>query len=66
MKVIRTQFDGTRILLPENDRPRQPGEVIVIFEEEDSRYSDRFPEAAQEAAFAKVWDNPDDEIYDRL
>lgn len=67
MFVVRARFDGIRIILPE-DLPRaKPGEVVVVFNNEEADSLER--EAwmkVQEAAFAKVWDNDEDAVYDSL
>ena len=63
--AVKATFDGARIVLPP-DFHGLPGNVIVIFEdgsEPDERNSWLL---AQEASFVKVWDNPEDAIYDEL
>lgn len=65
MTAIRATFDGSRVILPAEASDHRPGRVIVIFEDPDLVTGD-FPAAAQQASFAKVWDNADDEIYDHL
>jgi hypothetical protein len=65
MTAIRATFDGDRVILPPEATGHGPGTVIVIFE--DGADADRTLWAvAQESALAKVWDNPDDAIYDDL
>jgi hypothetical protein len=64
MVVVRAKFDGTRVVLPEGFVPPEPTGVIVIFKENPAEES--LPSAAMEPAFSKVWDNPEDEIYDHL
>jgi hypothetical protein len=66
MLAVKATFDGQRIVLPDQVRGMPPGRVIVIFEEAVEG-EDRAPWVkAQEAAFAKAWDNPEDEVYDRM
>jgi hypothetical protein len=43
-----------------------PGKVIVIFEDAPDTEDRELRLRAQEAAFAKAWDNPEDDIYDHL
>ena len=67
MLIIKARFDGEKVVLPKNIRSVRPGEVIVIFENAREREEEsRLWEEAQEAAFAKVWDNNEDSDYDRL
>lgn len=63
--AVKATFDGERVVLPESVRGVPPGKVIVIFEEADSEDRSLWLKA-QEDAFAKAWDNPEDEIYDRM
>lgn len=65
MRVIKTHYDGKRVVLPDEARDLPPGEVILIFEDEHA--ADRALWAkAQEKSFAKAWDNEEDAAYDRL
>ena len=67
MRVIKAQFDGKSIKLPKHLKQVAPGEVLVIFDSVASGNGERSPWLkAQEAAFAKVWDNDEDSIYDTL
>jgi TusA-related sulfurtransferase len=67
MQAIKTHFNGKTIKVPKELRNAPPGEVLVIIQE-------RRPEAddfvswlkAQEMAFAKVWENDEDAVYDSL
>jgi TusA-related sulfurtransferase len=67
MLAIRAHFDGKTIKVPKELRKAPPGEVLVIIQ-------DSQPDAdasvswlkAQEAAFAKVWENDKDAVYDAL
>jgi hypothetical protein len=67
MLAIKGEFDGKRVVLTETPHvPRCP--VIVVFGEEAG---DTAPEPGdwlrvQEAALAKVWENEEDAVYDRL
>ncbi|MBI4702281.1 MAG: toxin-antitoxin system, antitoxin component, Xre family protein [Deltaproteobacteria bacterium] len=67
MRAVKARFDGKRILLPEDLRNLPPGEVIVVFTSLVPADDDRREwSAAQEAAFTRVWDNPEDAVYDAL
>jgi hypothetical protein len=65
--AIRAHFDGDKVVLPAKFRGGAPREVLVIFEDaktHDSEDCDWLN--AQEAAFALVWDNDEDAVYDSL
>lgn len=64
--AVKATYDGERIVLPEEVRGVPPGRVIVIFEEAADAQERALWLKAQEAAFAKAWDNPEDEVYDRM
>ena len=64
--AVKATFDGERIVLPAAVRGRSPGNVIVIFEDGGDTDERAAWLRAQEASFAKAWDNPEDEIYDRM
>ena len=66
MLAVKATFDGERIVLPDQVRGLPPGQVIVIFEEAVDGEDRTLWVRAQEAAFAKAWDNPEDEVYDRM
>lgn len=67
MHAIKAHFDGKRIKLPKELRQVAPGEVVVIFDDAASAKQERASWLkAQETAFAKVWDNDEDAIYDTL
>lgn len=66
MVAIKTQFDGEKIVLPEDLRGRPPQEVIVVYEAEDSALENQAWLKAQEASFAKAWENDEDSVYDQL
>jgi hypothetical protein len=66
MLAVKATFDGERIVLPDQVRGLPPGQVIVIFEEAVDGEDRTLWVRAQEAAFAKAWDDPEDEVYDRL
>ena len=67
MRVIKAHFDGESIKLPKQRKQQAPGEVLVIFNSAATTADDRASWLkAQQAAFAKVWDNDKDSIYDRL
>ena len=66
MLAVKATFDGNRIVLPDEVRGVPPGNVIVIFEDAADVEERTLWLKAQEAALAKVWDNPEDEVYDRM
>lgn len=66
MVAIKTQFDGEKIVLPENLRGLPPQEVIVIYEAEENALESQAWLKAQEASFAKAWENDEDAVYDEL
>ena len=66
MVAIKTQFDGEKIGLPENLRGLPPQEVIVIYEADENALETQAWLKAQEASFAKAWDNDEDAVYDQL
>lgn len=66
MLAVKATFDGERIVLPDELRGVPPGKVIVIFEDAADAEDRALWLKAQEAAFDKAWDNPEDEVYDRL
>lgn len=66
MRAVKATFDGERIVLPDEVRGVRPGNVIVIFEDVADEEDRGLWLKAQEAAFAKAWDNREDEVYDQL
>ena len=66
MFVVKAQFDGARIILPKNLPDARPGEVIVIFDDAAKSAEREAWMKAQEVAFARVWDNDEDAVYDSL
>ena len=64
--AVKATFDGQRIVLPDDLHGVPPGNVIVIFEETGDGKERLAWLKAQEEAFAKAWDNPEDEVYDRI
>jgi hypothetical protein len=67
MVAIRAHFDGEKIIVPEKLRGSPPGEVVVVFETGDGEEEDKTRWMnAKEGAFAKVWDNAEDAVYDAL
>jgi len=65
MIALKTHFDGKTIQVPKELRKEPPGEVLVIIQEKRPQ-EDLSWLKAQEAAFAKVWDNDEDAVYDSL
>ncbi len=67
MRAMKTQFDGKTIKVPKQLRNAPAGEVLIIAPEAPAEAHDsRGWLSAQEAAFAKVWDNDEDSVYDSL
>jgi hypothetical protein len=66
MVAIKTNFDGEKIVLPDAMRGCPPQEVILIYEANEQELEDQAWLKAQEASFAKVWDNDEDAVYDRM
>jgi len=67
MVAIKTRFDGKKIVVPADFRGAPAGDVIVIFQDLSPEQVERqLWLKAQETAFAKVWENDEDEIYDSL
>jgi len=67
MVAIKTHFDGNKIVVPKDFRGAPAGDVIVIFESVSPDQAEkRLWLKAQENAFARVWENDEDEIYDSL
>jgi hypothetical protein len=66
MVAIKTQFDGEKIVLPDNLRGLPPQEVIVIYSASDDSPIDQAWLKAQEQTFAKAWNNDEDAAYDEL
>ena len=67
MIAIRANFDGRKIAVPKELRGLAPRDVILIVETPDDTAKEKQRWAkAQEATFAKVWDNDEDAVYDNL
>ena len=67
MLAVKARFDGKRIVLPEEARGAPPGNVIVIFEADNGVLKEQGDwMKAQEAAFAKAWENDEDAAYDSM
>jgi len=66
MVAIKAQYDGHRVILPDEMPGIAPGEVILIFEENGNGVEASTWLKAQESAFAKAWNNEDDAEYDKL
>jgi hypothetical protein len=68
MLAIKARYDGKKVVLPDEiSAAIPPGEVIVVFgaaRVTDDEIADW--EKAQEASFAKAWDNDEDAVYDAL
>ena len=67
MVAIKARFDGKKIVVPESLQGAPPGDVLIIFENLPGDQDEKQGWLkAQEAAFAKVWDNDEDAVYDSL
>ena len=67
MHAIRGRFDGEKVIVTEAASGLLPGEVIVVFADAGDDATDRETWAkGQEAAFATVWMNDADALYDNL
>jgi hypothetical protein len=64
--AIKTQFDGEKIVLPDDLRGRSPQEVIIVYEAQGSDLENHAWHTAQEASFAIAWDNDKDAVYDQV
>ncbi len=67
MQAVKARFDGKNIKFPKKLARSRPGDVVVIFQDPPAKTADAtLWLKAQEAAFAAVWDNDEDAIYDSL
>ncbi|HEV2293822.1 MAG TPA: hypothetical protein VGR35_08190 [Tepidisphaeraceae bacterium] len=68
MIAVKARFNGKQVVLPDGFQPPPQQEVIVIFEEGKSMTlpDTDFWARASEDALRKIWDNADDEIYNKL
>ena len=67
MLAVKAHYDGKKVILPKSIHRKAPADVIVIFNEPDPKDDGaELLAKAQQSAFAKVWDNEDDAIYDSL
>ncbi len=66
MVAIKVQFDGEKIVLPDDLRGMPPQEVIVIYESKENFEESQAWLKVQEESFAKAWDNQEDAVYDQL
>ncbi len=67
MVAIKAHFDGKKIVIPAQIQGGPPREVLLVFEDLPSSKADaQLWLKAQEDAFTKVWDNPEDAVYDSL
>lgn len=68
MIAVKAKFDGKQVVLPADFTPPAEQDVIVLFEDEE--LTDEEERAGwmrlSEGSLQKVWDNPDDAIYDEL
>ncbi len=67
MVAIKAQFDGEKIIVPDELRGTPATEVILVFESLPEGLVESGPwMRAQEQALAAVWDNAEDAVYDSL
>lgn len=67
MLAIKARYDGRRIVLPSRRPKVRPGAVLVLFSAPGGKDAERRAWLkAQERSFAKIWDNDEDAVYDRL
>jgi hypothetical protein len=67
MKAIKTRYDGEKVIVPDELKGLPPSEVILVVQDQPVRATESSVWAkAQEAAFAKVWDNDEDAVYDAM
>lgn len=67
MLAVKAHYDGKKVILPKHIKVKAAADVLVIFSDPDSKEDGaELLAKAQEAAFAKVWDNEEDAIYDSL
>ena len=66
MVAIKAQFDGEKIVLPDDLRGLPPQEVILIYRMDENALESEAWLKAQEASFAKAWENNEDAAYDQL
>jgi len=67
MLAIKAEYNGQTVVFKQAPHVL-PGPIIVIFESEEADPEDVGAQwlKAQERAFAKVWDNDADAVYDTL
>ena len=65
MHAIRGRFDGEKVIVTEAASGLLPGEVIVVFVDAEATDHEAWVKG-QEAAFASVWLNDADALYDSL
>lgn len=67
MLAIKATFDGRKVILPDGMVGATPGDVVVLFGALDPDQQEGLLwMKLQEEAFAKVWDNDEDAIYDKM
>jgi len=66
MKAVKAQFDGLRIVLPQEMDGGSPGEVIVIFADASNGAAENDWLKGQEQVLSEIWDNPQDAEYDQV
>jgi hypothetical protein len=68
MQAIKAKFDGRRVVLPPHFKHKKPGNVVVVFEDAGpgTNGDTEFWLQMQEQTLKKIWENPEDDIYDEL
>ncbi len=66
--AVKAKFDGKNVILPEGFDPPSARQVLVVFDDEADEWdtTDREYLEAAEQALRKVWENPDDEVFNTL
>jgi hypothetical protein len=67
MIAVKAHFDGERIVFGQDAPDVPPGDVIVVFEGSGGPSSETHAwMKTQESAFARIWSNDEDAVYDSL
>ncbi len=66
--AVKAKFDGKNVILPEGFNPPSARQVVVVFDDETDEWDTNHQDylASAEPALRKVWENPDDEVFNTL
>ncbi len=66
--AVKAKFDGKNVILPEGFTPPSARQVLVVFDDEIDEWdtNDQDYLASAEQTLRKVWENPDDEVFNTL